>query len=91
MSCLPTNVTSRLRSSIYLLLRPIRLQSFTITNQTRFTLIGPYTSSPGAATAVSSFAAGHWDEEAAVPDMVSPGLPAGRGRGSGMAFAVADV
>jgi hypothetical protein len=46
---------------------------------------------PGAATAVSSFAAGHCDEEAAVSDVMSPGLPAGRGRGSGMAFAGADV
>jgi len=45
----------------------------------------------GAASAVSTFAAGHWDEEAAVSDVVRTGLPAGRGRGSGTAFAVADV
>ena len=45
----------------------------------------------GAAAAVSTFAAGHRDEGAEVSDVVRTGLPAGRGRGSGMAFAVADV
>ena len=44
----------------------------------------------GAATTVSTFAADHSGEWAEISDVVSPVLPAGRGRGSGMAFAVAD-